>query len=125
MRPCPPKFQRKVRARERHRGSTDLEVAVVVGAPGRSRTCDPRIRSPMLYPTELQAHQGVSVHHLRARWPRASSGLQLAESHLTGSLFRQILGRIVRSRTKEKPDETYPVHTVHADLARLRTCRIR
>src|SRR3989454_2560802 len=25
------------------------------GAPGRSRTCDPRIRSPMLYPTELQA----------------------------------------------------------------------
>src|SRR2546426_7262819 len=25
------------------------------GAPGRSRTCDPRIRSPMLYPTELRA----------------------------------------------------------------------
>ena len=26
-----------------------------VGAPGRDRTCDPGIRNPMLYPTELQA----------------------------------------------------------------------
>ena len=25
------------------------------GAPGRNRTCDLRIRSPTLYPTELQA----------------------------------------------------------------------
>jgi hypothetical protein len=25
------------------------------GAPGRTRTCDRRIRNPMLYPTELQA----------------------------------------------------------------------
>src|SRR2546422_2231946 len=29
------------------------------GAPGRSRTCDPRIRSPMLYPAELQARAGI------------------------------------------------------------------
>jgi hypothetical protein len=26
------------------------------GAPGRIRTCGLRIRSPLLYPTELQAH---------------------------------------------------------------------
>jgi integrase len=26
------------------------------GAPGRTRTCDPRLRRPMLYPTELRAH---------------------------------------------------------------------
>ena len=26
------------------------------GAPGRIRTCGPRIRSPLLYPAELQAH---------------------------------------------------------------------
>ena len=26
-----------------------------VGAPGRIRTCDPRLRRPMLYPTELRA----------------------------------------------------------------------
>ena len=32
-----------------------LPKRVVGGAPGRNRTCDPRIRSPMLYPTELQA----------------------------------------------------------------------
>ena len=26
------------------------------GAPGRIRTCDPRLRRPLLYPTELRAH---------------------------------------------------------------------
>ena len=26
------------------------------GAPGRIRTCDPRLRRPILYPTELRAH---------------------------------------------------------------------
>ena len=25
-------------------------------APGRTRTCDPRLRRPVLYPTELRAH---------------------------------------------------------------------
>jgi hypothetical protein len=30
------------------------------GAPGRARTCDPRLRRPMLYPTELRA-RGSSV----------------------------------------------------------------
>jgi hypothetical protein len=29
--------------------------ALLVGAPGRSRTCDPRFRKPMLYPAELRA----------------------------------------------------------------------
>ncbi len=29
---------------------------VAANAPGRIRTCDPRIRSPLLYPAELQAH---------------------------------------------------------------------
>src|SRR5207244_10983558 len=42
-------------ARVYRTGGGVSEVLVVVGAPGRSRTCDPRIRSPMLYPTELQA----------------------------------------------------------------------
>ena len=39
---------------ERHRDSASNSA--INGAPGRSRTCDPRIRSPMLYPTELRAH---------------------------------------------------------------------
>jgi hypothetical protein len=28
----------------------------LVGRPGRTRTCNPRIRNPMLYPLELRAH---------------------------------------------------------------------
>ena len=31
----------------------------LVGAPGRTRTCDLRIRSPALYPTELRAQQAI------------------------------------------------------------------
>ena len=30
------------------------------GAPGRTRTCNPRLRRPMLYPVELRAHCGFS-----------------------------------------------------------------
>ena len=33
------------------------------GAPGRTRTCDRRIRNPMLYPTELQAQASPAVAH--------------------------------------------------------------
>ena len=29
-------------------------VQVILDAPGRTRTCDPRIRSPTLYPAELR-----------------------------------------------------------------------
>ena len=31
---------------------------VVAGAPGRTRTCDPRFRKPVLYPAELRALGG-------------------------------------------------------------------
>ena len=34
-------------------------------APGRTRTCDPRIRNPMLYPTELLALKRAYLSHLR------------------------------------------------------------
>jgi hypothetical protein len=44
-------------ARRKHRPA--VEVPAVVGAPGRDRTCDPRLRRPMLYPTELQARAGI------------------------------------------------------------------
>ena len=30
------------------------------GAPGRTRTCNHRLRRPMLYPVELQAHRGAN-----------------------------------------------------------------
>ena len=29
-----------------------------IGRPGRNRTCNPRIRNPMLYPFELRARCG-------------------------------------------------------------------
>jgi hypothetical protein len=43
-------------------------------APGRSRTCDLRIRSPALYPAELRAQRGgywwpLIVVSIRNRWP--------------------------------------------------------
>jgi hypothetical protein len=31
------------------------------GAPGRTRTCDARIRNPELYPPELRGHSGWIV----------------------------------------------------------------
>src|SRR5436190_24064875 len=53
------RFNARINARAYRAGGGVSEVLVVVGAPGRSRTCDPRIRSPMLYPTELQARAGI------------------------------------------------------------------
>jgi hypothetical protein len=36
------------------------------GAPGRTRTCDPRLRRPVLYPTELRAHVSILARTLLA-----------------------------------------------------------
>ena len=33
-----------------------------LGAPGRIRTCYPRIRSPILYPDELQAQEALRIY---------------------------------------------------------------
>ncbi len=33
----------------------------MIGAPGRTRTCNRRIRSPVLYPVELRARDAVST----------------------------------------------------------------
>ena len=35
---------------------TYFRFLLIIGAPGRTRTCYPRLRRPMLYPNELQAH---------------------------------------------------------------------
>jgi hypothetical protein len=44
-----------------HDGEPDSQNLARFGAPGRTRTCDPRLRRPVLYPTELRAHMGRSV----------------------------------------------------------------
>ncbi len=54
------------------------------GTPGRIRTCGLRIRSPLLYPTELQAHIANSlITHVRIRVHRNAgllhSGLIVAD----------------------------------------------
>ena len=36
--------------------SAFLHFKLQSGAPGRIRTCDPRLRRPLLYPAELRAH---------------------------------------------------------------------
>jgi integrase len=71
------RFSASFSARDQGRGGAALEVAVVVGAPGRIRTPDPRIRSPTLCPTELQAHQVLTIHRTMRRKDRASYGLVL------------------------------------------------
>jgi hypothetical protein len=38
-----------------------------IGAPGRTRTCDPRLRRPMLYPAELRA-QGTKTSPTHLSW---------------------------------------------------------
>ena len=38
---------------------------VADGAPGRARTCDPRLRRPVLYPAELRAHESSAC---RLKW---------------------------------------------------------
>ena len=46
-----------------------LETSGLFGAPGRTRTCDPRLRRPLLYPTELRApiwvHLKMTVRYQR------------------------------------------------------------
>ena len=55
-----------------------------IGAPGRTRTCDPRFRKPMLYPAELRALQDEFIavgprarHRVTAR-PRPVTGRRTA-----------------------------------------------
>jgi hypothetical protein len=58
------------------RATTGSYVEVRENATGRLITA-PSIRSPMLYPTELQARQAVTIHQRRANLRRASYGLVL------------------------------------------------
>ncbi len=46
----------------------------MVCAPGRTRTCNPRIRSPMLYPVELRAHNRSGREDSNLRHPAPKAG---------------------------------------------------
>jgi hypothetical protein len=69
------------------------------GAPGRTRTCDPRLRRPMLYPPELRApfyKQRLISRRLCA--PRAQIILQI-EAGTTTLWRRQATDRTYRDRS--------------------------
>jgi hypothetical protein len=51
----------KTQLRHTTKIQTQLDEIVRGRAPGRTRTCDPRLRRPVLYPTELRAHIGVTA----------------------------------------------------------------
>ena len=51
-----------------HNSYSLLDHPKVSGAPGRTRTCDPRLRRPLLYPAELRAHY---IYLSRPRTPRS------------------------------------------------------
>ena len=54
----------------------------LLSAPGRTRTCDQRIRNPLLYPPEL-----------RAPWQRGEPSTSLPYARLDPQLRRDLLGR--------------------------------
>ena len=53
-------------ARQAEAPASGIESILEIGAPGRIRTCDLRLRKPSLYPTELRA-RGKGANHSPAR----------------------------------------------------------
>jgi hypothetical protein len=63
------------------------------GAPGRIRTCDPRIRSPPLYPAELRA-PGVTILASRARGRAKERATRMPSTVGRDDLRRSPRGRL-------------------------------
>ena len=59
------------------------------GAPERIRTSDPRIRSPLLYPTELQAHV-LSRPPRHSAFERAGDGTRTRDKRLGRPMLYQL-----------------------------------
>lgn len=58
------------------------------GAPGRIRTCDPLVRSQVLYPAELQEHVMLRLYRLSSFFLSASS--RVCGTRRPSSIFRSI-----------------------------------
>ncbi len=85
------------------------------GAPDRDRTCDRRLRRPMLYPTELRERRGAHIHSRRPehtmgppRRPRLSATPDLYEMF---SLFDGLLA----GRTALTSDDTLTAQDSYLD----------
>ena len=87
------------------------------GAPGRIRTCDLRVRSPALYPAELQAHLISQLASNQSEILPRTSLLAVLEFCLSPSTRRQVFpcqstGRSVSSPAKIQLAVTVTNHTV-------------
>ena len=81
--------------RETHAGTGVVAAELVDGAPGGTRTPDPRLRRPLLYPTELQARSGILATcgaPVKRRGPRVPRIVPVTHGH-TGGGCLQVLGR--------------------------------
>ena len=102
------------------------------GAPGRNRTCDPRLRRPMLYPTELRAPWGKNGGEGGIRTPgrdEPSAVFKTAAIDHSAtspqSWTRGILGEkmaVSRRRRKKKPENTASAAARPAELAPAAPC---
>jgi hypothetical protein len=78
------------------------------GAPGRTRTCDPRLRRPMLYPPELRApfKNQILTAPAAGLAPRIQIILQIVIG--TKALWRSVVShgsRVTHPRRTSKPGE--------------------
>ena len=74
------------------------------GAPGRTRTCDPRLRRPVLYPTELRARKvSLSVAPSYGLTSRTSVGLAPRLHHVSRNALRKPGDRYRPTRARDGP----------------------
>ena len=69
------------------------------GVPGRIRTCDPRIRNPVLYPTELRRPRAFYAADRGRRKPRAVQGVTVRRC----AVWRRRIGGRARSICRAFP----------------------
>jgi hypothetical protein len=98
---------------EAETATNPLFAGLTAGALGEIRTPDPRIRSPMLYPAELRAHQ---CFQQVSRKPRFLGPDQVPEN--TAEILRQ-------PRLSELNGRSYPKKTAPSQVpgALNRACR--
>src|SRR5688500_19295160 len=78
-----------------------------VGAPGRTRTCDLRIRSPALYPTELRAQQAfiISSDSFPSCLPRRRKTVMSVRLFAAGLLLAAAVPAFAQSQGQQTPNQ--------------------
>src|SRR5690349_14154840 len=99
----------------------------IKNAPGRSRTCDPRFRKPMLYPAELRARETAILSYSAARGMiRGSFASQILVRRevledeiarlreLPYSLWRDVIGQEVVKIARGRDERAYRLRVTTA-----------